>query len=81
MTPEARIQAAGRPARGPLAGRPRWAGIERTYTATDVVRLRGSVGPEQTLARSARSGSGSSSSATSRFARSARSPAARQSRW
>jgi isocitrate lyase len=30
---------------------PRWQGIERTYTAEQVVRLRGSVVPEQTLAR------------------------------
>ncbi len=30
---------------------PRWAGIERTYSATDVVKLRGSVQEEQTLAR------------------------------
>ncbi|MBP2478665.1 isocitrate lyase [Crossiella equi] len=30
---------------------PRWAGIERTYTAQDVVRLRGSVVEEHTLAR------------------------------
>jgi isocitrate lyase len=30
---------------------PRWAGIERTYTAEDVVRLRGSVQEEHTLAR------------------------------
>lgn len=30
---------------------PRWAGIERTYTAEDVVALRGSVGEECTLAR------------------------------
>ncbi len=29
----------------------RWAGIERTYTAADVVRLRGSVQEEHTLAR------------------------------
>ncbi len=29
----------------------RWAGIERTYTAEDVVRLRGSVTPEHTVAR------------------------------
>jgi len=29
----------------------RWAGIERTYTAAEVVRLRGSVVPEHTLAR------------------------------
>ncbi|WP_380168686.1 isocitrate lyase [Jannaschia sp. R86511] len=30
---------------------PRWAGIERTYTAEDVVRLRGRVAEEHTLAR------------------------------
>ncbi len=30
---------------------PRWAGIERTYSAADVVRLRGSVQEEHTLAR------------------------------
>jgi isocitrate lyase len=30
---------------------PRWAGTERTYTAADVVRLRGSVTEEYTLAR------------------------------
>lgn len=30
---------------------PRWAGVQRTYTAEDVVRLRGSVREEHTLAR------------------------------
>jgi isocitrate lyase len=30
---------------------PRWTGIERTFTADDVVALRGSVGEENTLAR------------------------------
>ena len=30
---------------------PRWAGVERTYSAEDVVRLRGSVQEEMTLAR------------------------------
>jgi isocitrate lyase len=30
---------------------PRWAGIDRTYTAADVIRLRGSVQEEHTLAR------------------------------
>jgi isocitrate lyase len=30
---------------------PRWAGTERTYTAADVIRLRGSVQEEYTLAR------------------------------
>ena len=29
---------------------PRWAGISRDYTASDVVRLQGSVTPEHTLA-------------------------------
>lgn len=33
------------------ASDPRWAGIERTYTAEDVIALRGSVGEENTLAR------------------------------
>jgi isocitrate lyase len=33
------------------ATNPRWAGIERTYGAADVVRLRGSVQEEHTLAR------------------------------
>ena len=33
------------------AGDPRWKGTERTYTAADVVRLRGSVTEEHTLAR------------------------------
>jgi isocitrate lyase len=33
------------------ASDPRWDGIERTYTAADVVRLRGSVQEEHTLAR------------------------------
>ncbi|GAA4874520.1 isocitrate lyase [Serinicoccus chungangensis] len=32
-------------------GNPRWAGVERRYTAQDVVRLRGSVVEEHTLAR------------------------------
>lgn len=30
---------------------PRWNGVERTYTAEDVVRLRGSLREEHTLAR------------------------------
>lgn len=30
---------------------PRWAGVQRTYSAEDVVRLRGTVQEEQTLAR------------------------------
>src|ERR1700722_7939348 len=30
---------------------PRWSGIERSYSAADVVRLRGSVQEEHTLAR------------------------------
>jgi isocitrate lyase len=33
------------------ASDPRWAGIERTYSAADVIRLRGSVQEEHTLAR------------------------------
>ena len=30
---------------------PRWAGVDRTYTARDVIRLRGSIQEEHTLAR------------------------------
>ena len=37
---------------------PRWAGIERTYSAADVVKLRGSVQEEFTLARLGAGGSG-----------------------
>src|SRR4051812_39160699 len=33
------------------AGNPRWKGVKRTYSAADVVRLRGSVPIEHTLAR------------------------------
>ena len=33
------------------AENPRWKGIKRNYTAADVVRLRGSIQPESTLAR------------------------------
>ncbi len=33
------------------ADNPRWNGVQRDYTAEDVVRLRGSVTPEHTLAR------------------------------
>ncbi|MDN5771834.1 MAG: isocitrate lyase, partial [Microlunatus sp.] len=33
------------------ATNPRWAGISRSYTAEDVVRLRGSLVEEQTLAK------------------------------
>jgi len=30
---------------------PRWAGVQRSYSADDVIRLRGSVQEEHTLAR------------------------------
>lgn len=33
------------------AENPRWSGVKRTYSADDVVRLRGSLQPEYTLAR------------------------------
>jgi isocitrate lyase len=33
------------------ATNPRWKGVKRTYSAADVVRLRGSIQPEHTLAR------------------------------
>jgi isocitrate lyase len=51
MTPQARIQAQADQLDARWRDDPRWLGIERSYTATDVVRLRGSVVPEATLAR------------------------------
>jgi isocitrate lyase len=51
MTPEARIQVEADQLEARWREDSRWAGIERSYTATDVVRLRGSVLPEQTVAR------------------------------
>jgi isocitrate lyase len=51
MTPDARIQAEADQLDARWRDDPRWAGIERTYEAAEVVRLRGSVCPEQTLAR------------------------------
>jgi isocitrate lyase len=51
MTPEARIQAAADQLEAAWREDPRWQGVERTYGAADVVRLRGSVVPENTVAR------------------------------
>ncbi|MDX6454834.1 MAG: isocitrate lyase [Gaiellaceae bacterium] len=51
MTPEARIQAAADQLEAGWRGDPRWQGVERTYGAGDVVRLRGSVVPESTVGR------------------------------
>ena len=51
MNPEIRIQEEGRRLTRRWRDDARWQGIERTYEAADVVRLRGSVVPEQTLAR------------------------------
>jgi isocitrate lyase len=51
MTPDARIQAEADQLEARWRDDPRWSAIERTYGGTDVVRLRGSVVPEQTLAR------------------------------
>jgi isocitrate lyase len=51
MTPDARIQAQADQLDARWRDDRRWLGIQRTYAATDVVRLRGSVVPEQTLAR------------------------------
>src|SRR5579884_3203282 len=51
MTPQARIQAQADQLDARWRDDPRWRGVERTFTATDVVRLRGSVVPEATLAR------------------------------
>jgi isocitrate lyase len=51
MTPEARIQAAADQLEAAWRDDRRWQGVERTYGAADVVRLRGSVVPENTVAR------------------------------
>ena len=40
------------------AENPRWKHVTRTYSAADVVRLRGSVQPEHTLAKMALTSSG-----------------------
>jgi len=51
MELEARIQAEAAQLEARWRADARWLGIERTYSAGDVVRLRGSVVPEQTIAR------------------------------
>jgi isocitrate lyase len=51
MNPEARIQAEADQLSARWRDEARWTGIERTYAAEDVVRLRGSVVPEHTFAR------------------------------
>jgi len=51
MKPKIRIQGEADRLSAHWRGDRRWQGIERTYTAEQVVRLRGSVVPEQTLAR------------------------------
>jgi isocitrate lyase len=51
MTPDARIQAQADQLDAGWRDDRRWQGIERSYVAADVVRLRGSVVPESTLAR------------------------------
>ena len=51
MTEHARIQAEADQLDARWRDDSRWQGIERSYAAADVVRLRGSVVPESTLAR------------------------------
>jgi len=51
MNPTDRIQEQTAQLERQWADDERWAGIERTYTAAEVVKLRGSVVPECTLAR------------------------------
>ncbi|PZG19991.1 isocitrate lyase [Nonomuraea aridisoli] len=46
-----RLKGAAEQLRDEWDNNPRWEGIERTYTAEDVIRLRGSVQEEHTLAR------------------------------
>ena len=72
MNPDTRIQAQAQELERTWRQDPRWDGVERSYTAAEVVRLRGSVVPEQHCRRgSGPSGCGSSSPARSRCARSA----------
>jgi isocitrate lyase len=51
VNPEARIQAEADQLDARWRDDPRWQGIDRPYGAAEVVRLRGSVVPEHTLAR------------------------------
>ncbi|PWV54807.1 MULTISPECIES: isocitrate lyase [Nocardiopsis] len=51
MSTSARRQEASAALQRDWETNPRWAGIERTYSADDVVKLRGSVTEEHTLAR------------------------------
>ncbi|MBV8256759.1 MAG: isocitrate lyase, partial [Actinobacteria bacterium] len=51
MSPENRIQEQAQQLETQWRDDPRWQGVERTYTAEQAVRLRGSVVPENTLAR------------------------------
>jgi len=51
MTREARIQAQADQLEARWRDDPRWTGIERSYGGTEVARLRGSVVPEQTIAK------------------------------
>src|SRR5512144_3152093 len=51
MNPALRIQDETRALEAHWQNDPRWQGVERPYTAGDVVRLRGSVVPECTIAR------------------------------
>src|ERR1700712_826445 len=51
MTPDARIQAEADQLEARWRDDPRWQGVVRSYGGADVVRLRGTVVPEQTLAR------------------------------
>jgi isocitrate/methylisocitrate lyase len=51
MTPDVRIQTEADRLQAQWQADPRWQGIARTYSAEQVVRLRGSVAPEHTLAR------------------------------
>lgn len=51
MNPDARIQAEADQLAARWRDDTRWSGLERTYDAADVIRLRGSVVPEHTFAR------------------------------
>src|ERR687888_1412660 len=51
MEPRQAIEEAARDLEADWAGNPRWAGIERSYAAAEVARLRGSVPVQHSLAK------------------------------
>ena len=70
-TTKARIRREAEELEHQWATDPRWRGIERPYSGEDVVRLRGSVRVEHTIARMAPSACGTCSASATTSRRSA----------